>query len=227
MKFFIFCFCVAVSVLSCKQKEKVTIDKFTDTKVKDTVIKPSYADSVKADSLQKVFQAAANDTIVPGKSIGNIKLGATTAEAITAMGNPDSTNTAGTVMSWFFKPTGKTGDTSLNSITIFATSAKPDQSKIKHIRITSPYYKTTEKVSCGSTLTFIKMQYPDIKNNPSVFKNSQESEILVYYAINEGIAFEINEATKCAGITVHEPGKKVSEIYTSLYGGIVKTKKNR
>lgn len=230
MKLFIFCFSLAVSVLSCKQKQKVTIDKFTDTRVKDTIIKPTYADSIKADSLQKIFQAAANDTIVPGKSIGNTGLGATTGEVTAAMGKPDSTNSAGTLMSWFSKPTGKAGDTSLNSITVFASatpSAKAGEGKIKHIRITSPYYKTPEKVSCGSTLTFIKMHYPSLKNSSLAFKDKTGGDVLIYDAINDGIAFEINEATKCAGITVHEPGKKALEIYTSVYGGIVKTKKNR
>lgn len=71
------------------------------------------------------------------------------------------------------------------------------------------------------------MHYPSLKNSSLAFKDKTGSDVLIYDAINDGIAFEINEATKCAGITVHEPGKKALEIYTSVYGGIVKTKKNR
>jgi len=231
MKLFIFGFCLAATVCSCKQKDKVTIEKFTDTRVKDTIIKPSYADSIQADSLRKVFQAAANDTIVPGKSIGNIRLNETTAEVMAAMGNPDSSNSpAGTIMRWFSAPTGKGTDTSMNSITLYApgkSTAKGEEGKVKSIRVTSPYYKTAEKVSCGSTLTFIKMHYPSLKNSTLAFKDKTGSQVLIYDAVNDGITFEINEATKCAGITIHEPGKKASETYMSIYGEIVKMKKNR
>ena len=232
MKLIIFGLSLSLMVCSCKQKEKVTIDKFTDTKIKDTVIIPSYADSIKADSLKKVFQEALNDTIVPGKSIGLIRLNETAELAIKALGTPDSADadTKKAMLQWFSKPTGKGIDTTVNRITVFTTGnagSKVEAQKIKHIRVTSPFYKTAEKISYGSTLTFIKMHYPSLKNSSLAFKDKTGSEILVYDAINDGIAFEINEATKCAGITVHEPGKKASETYISIYGEAVKMKKNR
>lgn len=229
MKRFIFGLSLfALVYSSCKEKEKVTIDKFTDTMVKDTIIKPSVADSLTADSLQNAFKAAANDTIIAGKSIGNIKLGAALSEVILLLGNPDSTSSDSTTLKWFSKPTGKGIDTALNTIMVYTAAAtKTAAKKIKYIRVTSPHYKTPEKVSSGSTLTFIKMNFPAIKNNPLTYKDKNGTEVLIYDAVNDGIAFEINEATKCAGITVHEPGKKASETYISLNGEVAKSKKYR
>ena len=228
MKIFILGLCFAFLWYSCKQKEKITVEKFTDTAVKDTAIKPSFVDSAGADSLKKIFQEATNDTIFPGVSIGCIKLNQTTGDVIKALGQPDSSDAAmgKSLMKWFSKPTGKGIDTAVNSISVFSSSdfgSKDERRKIIHIRITSPYFKTPEHVGCGSTLTFIKMQYPAIKKATANFSDKTTGKtVQIYDEIKQGIAFEINEATKCIGITVHLPGKKAWESYFVEYGPLKK-----
>lgn len=220
--FFSFIWC------SCKQRNKTTVEKFTDTTIRDTVIKPSLVDSIAADSLKKVFQTAANDTILPGVSIGCIKLGQTTDDVIKALGRPDSSDAAmgKSLMQWFSKPTGKGLDTTVNSISGFSSSnmgSKDERRKISHIRITSPYYKTPEHIGYGSTLTFIKMQYPTLKKASASFSDKTTGKtVQIYDEVKQGIAFEINEATKCVGITVHMPGKKAWETYFAAYGDLKK-----
>ena len=228
MKILISILCGAFLWCSCYPKDKAIVEKFTDTAIRDTVIKPPLMDSVSIDSLKKVFEAASNDTISPGISIGCIKLNETTDEVLKTLGQPDSSDAAmgKSLMQWFSKPTGKGIDTAVNSISVFISSnigAKDEHRKITHIRITSPYYKTPEHVGFGSTLTFIKMQYPTLKKPAVTFSDKSTGKtVQIYDEVKEGIAFEINEETKCIGITVHLPGKKAWETYFVKYGVLKK-----
>ena len=224
MKTLLLGLCFSFFWCSCSQRDKTTVEKFTDTAIRDSVTKPALVDSIAVDSLKKAFQAAANDTIFPGISIGCIKLGQTANDIIKALGQPDSSDAAmgKSMMRWFSKPTGKGIDTAVNSISVFSSSnmgSKDERRRIIHIRITSPYYKTPEHIGYGSTLTFIKRQYPTLKKPTATFSDKSTGKtVQIYDEIKEGIAFEINEATKCAGITIHLPGKKAWETYFNEYG---------
>lgn len=225
--FSFFLFCMAV-IYSCKEQTKTTTEKFTDTAYKDSVrfvdAQKRSVDSLKTDSLTKAAIAASNDTITAGERVGRVFLNEATDAVINDLGQPDSADAAmgKTMLSWYTKPSGKGTDTAMNSTMIFAAmnaGAKDEVYKVKQIRITSPFFKTAQKIGCGSTVTFIKLQYPQLKKPNAVYRDKKTgTEIMLYDETDEGIAFEINEATKCVGITVHEPGKKAREIYSVIYG---------
>ena len=67
------------------------------------------------------------------------------------------------------------------------------------------------------------MQYPTIKKATASFSDKTTGKtVQIYDEVKQGIAFEINEATKCIGITVHLPGKKAWESYFVEYGPLKK-----
>ena len=214
---------IALSLFSCTQQTKTSTEKFTDTAVHDSVSKAG--DTTKKNISGATMPAAANDTIVPGKSIGHILLNERMDDVIRALGQPDSTDAAmGKSMSkWFSKPSKKGADTAIHSIIVFATTnfgGKDEASRVKHIRITSPFFKTAEGVGCGSTIAFIKMQYPTIKKAGASYTDRSGNTVLIYDDTNEGIAYEIDASTRCVGITVHARGQRAREVYNAEFGDV-------
>ena len=168
---------------------------------------------------------ATNDTIVPGKSIGHISLNETAEDVIRALGEPDARDAAmgKALLTWNSKPSMKGADTIVNSIEIFTATnfgAKNEASRVKQIRITSPFFKTSEHVSCGSTIAFIKLQFPELKKVTASYTDNAGNTIMIWDDTKTGISFEINEMTKCCGITVHKPGEKAREIYNAKFGDV-------
>jgi len=209
------------SFYSCNQKPRKGVLRSSNGAVVQNSIRVSGRDSVTSHAAV----SKANDTIVPGKSIGHISLGEKTNEVILAIGQPDSSDAAmgKQMLSWYSKQAKKDKDTAVNSIKIFAVTnfgGKDEASRVKQVRITSPFFKTEEGIGCGSTLTFIKTQYRDIRKASASYTDRSGSPVMIYDDIKEGIAFEIGSNTKCVGVTVHQPGHKAWEIYAASFGDL-------
>ena len=210
----------AFILFSCNQPTKTTVEKVTETTVKSDTA--TLKDTLTV-SKQLAPVSAANDTITPGKSIGHISLDEKTGEVIAELNKPDGEDAAmgKALLTWNSKPSMKGADTTVNSINIFTSTnfgAKDEASRVKHIRVTSAFFKTPEHAGCGSTIAFIKMQYPEIKKPAASYTDKAGKTVLIYDDIKTGIAFEINDATKCIGVTVHKPGEKAWETYISEFG---------
>ena len=210
-------------IFGCKEQTKTSKEKFTDTVVKDTTI---VHDTVKLAAATPAVNAA-NDTITAGKSIGHISLNEKSADVIKELGKPDAEDAAmgKAMLTWFSKPSGKDADTVKNSIIVYTTTnfgGNDEAPRVKYIRITSPFFKTTEGISCGSTIAFIKMKYPALKKPTASYTDKNGATVMLYDVKDEGIGFEINEATKCVGITVHKPNTNPWEILVPEFGDIKK-----
>ena len=213
---------IVLFLFSCTQKTNSRTDSVTDKTAGDTAHK-TLVDPAKKPALGATISSAANDTIVPGKSIGHILLNEKMDEVIKVLGQPDSADAAmGKSMSkWFSKPSKKGADTVIHSIIVFATTnfgGKDEASRVRHIRITSPFFKTAEQVGCGSTIAFIKMQYPEIKKPGASYTDRSGNTVMIYDDVKEGIAYEIDGSTRCIGITVHGRGQKARETYLAEFG---------
>ena len=209
---------IANSLYSCSDQTKTTTVKFTDTAVRDT-LSAAKINALKNDSVARLLQSlAANDSIVPGKSIGNISVEENAEEVIQALGQPDSAKdqTGSAVLSWYRNLPGNAADSNINSIKVLtkAISAKQEgTNRVKQIRITSSFFKTLGQAGIGSTIVFIKMQFPSLKKATGSYINNNGSTVTVYDAVKEGIAFEIGSLTKCIAIIVHKPGEKAAPLW--------------
>jgi len=209
---------LAFSICACNQKSKKSDIKLASAEIKDST-RVSGKDSVTSHAAV----SKANDTIMPGKSIGHISLDEKTEDVIQALGQPDSSDAAmgKQMLSWYSKPTKK--DTAVNSIKIFAAAnfgGKDEAARVRQVRITSPFFKTAEGIGCGSTIAFIKTQYKDIKKASASYTDRSGNPVMIYDDIKEGIAFEIGSNTKCVGVTVHPRGHKAWEIYAAEFGDL-------
>ena len=207
MKFFTFLvlpFCILL--FSCNQNVKEQTIIKSDSITKITVIALSAADSAKkADSTSKLVASLANDTIFAGDKIAQLMINQGFDEALQIMGDPAAADTSKNNLLLQWK------ENKIDTVQYFTTamfSNRKEGKKIKQISTTSPSFKTATQVGCGSTLAYIKVQYPTIKKATETYLNKAGKSISVYDEIKEGIAFETNEEGKCVLVSVHVKGQK-------------------
>ena len=207
MKFFTFLVLpVCIIIFSCNQNVKEQTIIKSDSIEKITVIPLSAADSAKkADSTTKLVASLANDTIFAGDKIAQLMINQGFDEALQIMGDPGAADTSKNNLLLQWK------ENKIDTVQYFTTamfSNRKEGKKIKQISTTSPSFKTATQVGCGSTLAYIKVQYPTIKKATETYLNKAGKSISVYDEIKEGIAFETNEEGKCVLVSVHVKGQK-------------------
>ena len=207
MKFFTFSVIpVCILIFSCSQNVKEQTIIKSDSIPKITVIALSSADSAKrADSTGKLVASLANDTIFAGDKIAQLMINQSFDEALQIMGDPAAADTSKNNLLLQWKAN------KIDTVQYFTTamfSNRKEGKKIKQISTTSPSFKTATQVGCGSTLAYIKVQYPTIKKATETYLNKAGKSIFVYDEIKEGIAFETNEEGKCVLVSVHVKGQK-------------------
>ena len=207
MKFFTFpLLLVCVILFSCSQNVKEQTIIKSDSIPKITPVALSSADSTKkADSTGRLIASLANDTIFAGEKIAQLKINQGFDEALQIMGDPAAADTSknNLLLQWAANKI----DTIQYTTTAFFSNRKEGK-KIKQISTTSPSFKTPTQVGCGSTLAYIKIQYPTIKKASQTYTDKDGKTISVYDEIKEGIAFETNDEGKCILVSVHVKGQK-------------------
>ena len=207
MKFFTF-IALPVSILffSCNQGVKEQTIIKSDSIPKKTAASLSSADSAKkADSTSKLIASLSNDTIFAGDKIAQLIINLGFDEALQIMGDPAAADTIknNLLLQW---KANKIDNVQYVTTALFNNSK--DGKKIKQISTTSPSFKTPMMVGCGSTLAYIKIQYPSIKKATETYTDKAGKTISVYDNLKEGIAFETNEEGKCVLVSVHVKGQK-------------------
>lgn len=188
---------IGICLISCSPKKEKAIESNTDS---DTVIKyipPEITDS-------KLH-------IVPGKSIGLTQLGQN-AETLASLGKSDFSDAAmGKAWATWYSKDGKKHE--LNIYTTYKDSEMKEK-VIRQIRITSPEFKTSDKIATGKSLNEIQKSFPKVKLAGKY--NANGKAVQLYDDADSGIAFEI-ENDSCIGIIIHETGKKVTDEYITLH----------
>ncbi len=190
---------------SCNQKTTNDNTSYTDITIIDSALKPLVVDSTAADSTKKLIEALAADTIFAGKGIGQLLLGQNFDEALQIEGDPYLVDTTKKTLMLQWKV--RSAD-SVQYYTIATFESTKSIKKIKQIATTSFNFKTQEQVGVGSTLAFIKVQYPTLKKAIQTVANKVHEQVTIYDDVKEGIAFEINGADKCTVVGIHTKGQK-------------------
>ena len=161
------------------------------------------------------FTLPASKAIVPGKSIGHLRIGATQAAAEKLGKEADGDcDIAQCWLTWYSKPSASRRSAIPAEIDVYTTlnSENPDQPRVQQIRVTSSYFKTKNGISVGSGFARIKRAYPRIKLIETYATKKTNGPIQIYSDIKGGIAFEIYRGREgkaavglCAAILVHSP----------------------
>lgn len=188
---------IGISLLSCSDKKASAVET---EKTSDSIVK--YVPPEITDRKQ---------LIIPGKSIGLTQLGQN-AETLSSLGKPDFSDAAmGKAWATWYSKDGQKKE--LNIYTIYKDSEMKEK-VIRQIRITSPEFKTSDKIATGKSLNDIQKSFPKVKLVGEYNPNGKTVQL--YDDADSGIAFEI-ENDLCIGIIIHEMGKKVTEEYITLH----------
>ncbi|WDF55064.1 hypothetical protein [Mucilaginibacter sp. KACC 22063] len=182
------------TMASCHHENKKYLHADTSNVSKDTLI-------------------GANQLIVPGKSIGKTYINENVDSVMDQLGKPQQSDAAmGAAMNtWMHKTDTATYQTDIYSHRNFGGKDE-STSRVKIIRVTSPWFKTVERIHNGSLLDSITKYYQ--ARYTANYANGTDT-LQIYDDIPQGIAFEVKQ-NKCAAILVHIP-KDSSASYISMH----------
>ncbi|HEY9257565.1 hypothetical protein [Chitinophaga sp.] len=153
-------------------------------------------------------------SIVPGKSIGQIKLEAP-AQSLAVLGKPDGGDAA--MMKawriWYSRKKDKSIDSS-HMLAVFTAMRTQDTQYVKQIRVNSPRFRTAKGVGAGSTIAAIKKAYPGVQLVQTYESANKARRIAVYEDTKTGIAFETSNSRSkkpvCSMVVVFDPGESAA-----------------
>lgn len=154
--------------------------------------------------------------IVPGKSIGQVKL-EWPRDSLSVLGKPDAGDAA-MMKSWNIWY-GRKGDKSVDSahiLAVFTAMRVADTQYVKQIRITSSMFKTDKNVGVGSSIATIKKAYPNLRLSKIYASANKKRRIAVYEDKQSGIAFETknprSRSAACTTVVVFDPGESAAAL---------------
>jgi hypothetical protein len=164
----------------------------------------------------KLAPVSAAQLIDPGKSIGLTHLGESLDSVTINLGKPDrgDAGMGAAFTTWFAKHDTLGYQTDIYSHRMMGDKDE-DASRVKLIRVTSPYFKTIQGAGAGLSLAEIGKHF-HVEHIADYIKGNDT--LKVYDDTKEGIAFEVNATGKCTGVSVHKP-KDASTGYLSLHPG--------
>jgi hypothetical protein len=151
--------------------------------------------------------------IVPGISIGQTTLNESAENIIKRIGKPDASDAAmgKSLSTWYAKHNTAGYQTQL----FFSRQMGVDEtSRVKQIRITSPWFKTAGALHVG---TPFKNLFANFKLSKVATYREKGTTYAVYDDENAGIAFETDDKDLCSGIIVHEPKTTVTANYAAFH----------
>lgn len=149
---------------------------------------------------QKSVSAA--QLIVRGKSIGQTKLNEDAKLVFQRLGKPDGGDAAmGKSLAVWYANHNPQGYQTQIFFSRQMGAADENVSRVKQIRVTSPYFKTVNGIGAGSTLKQIHASFK-VKKTASYKEKKQSFSV---YDTDKGIAFETAATGKCVGVIVYLP----------------------
>lgn len=195
---------IYVLLAGCADKEHASVD--TAVAVVDSVPVKTVAPEV-------------NLTVVPGRSIGNVKLGQD-SQTLGFLGPADLSDSAmgKSWQTWYSASGQVSGKSELNLFTTYKDK-KMDGKVVRQIRITSPDFKTESGIHTQTTFDDLQKLMPDLDyighfRNPGTTNNVE-----LYDAPDLGIAFEIENdgsSKRCIALIIHTAKQSVMEEYTTF-----------
>ena len=177
------------------------------------------ADSAAIQSSSSDRTVSPSQLIVPGHSVGHTYLNESTAAVEKRLGLADEGDAAmgKSLYTWYNRHDTTGFQTSIYSETKMGVD---DTSRVKQIRITSPWFMTSEGLGVNASLKNIIAAGYLVTKAASFVEHTHKVDL---YDTDKGIAFEIGaENELCSGIIIHEVSRPVSATYLPFHPGAQK-----
>ncbi|WP_266203154.1 hypothetical protein [Pontibacter kalidii] len=151
--------------------------------------------------------------ILPGESIGKIKIDMTGEKMTSILGQPDSTDAAmgKALLFWLDGP---------HYVAVYTVSdfgGTDERPKVKQVQVNSPRFQTPDSIGTGKTLAQIRQQYGNLKPL-AYYRNERQQQVYIYDAQQQGIAFEVLLPDSIlTAITIHPKGENLADTYLPLH----------
>jgi hypothetical protein len=147
--------------------------------------------------------------IVPGRSVGVIKLAANADSLIHVLGKPDAGDAAmrKAISTWYDHLDSSQPELSIYTSRDLAFDNPP--AIVKQIWVTSPGYKTVEGVGAGSSLPVIQRFF----NVESSKRAKIGNDSTTAYYDRKGIGFLVDHLQMCTGILIYPKGSVPPDSY--------------
>lgn len=165
---------------------------------------------------------AGTNAIVPGQSLGQLRLGEPASKAMAPLGKPASSDASMGRFWDVWKSHSKKSNYELDLLTIRDGSGL--HTFVEQVRVTSPWFKTRRGIHVGSRFSAVMAAFPKAHLlNPET--GLKYREVALYDDISQGIMFEFAAAkhgvpasAKCRAILVHPKRKSAMSEYSPFYG---------
>ncbi|MCX2741420.1 hypothetical protein [Pontibacter anaerobius] len=156
--------------------------------------------------------------IIPGESIGHIKLGMAAKTVSSILGKPDSGDAAmGKALSFWVSKQANEPQHYVAVYTVTDFGSEDETPRVQQVQVTSPQFLTTDSIGTGKSLPEIRQKYKKLKPL-AYFRNEQQQQVYIYNDREQGIAFEITTSDSlCTAITIHPKGENVTDTYLPLH----------
>lgn len=155
-------------------------------------------DTISETTVARITEEA---LVVPGESVGPIRLGQADSALLAQLGEPDYSDAAmgKAVLAWYMS-----NDSPGYPLSVFTARnmGNDETARIRQIRITSPYYTTSEGLCANSSLKQISAQY----HTEQVDTYEKDGQHYAIHDTKQGIAFEVDPNDSCIAIIVYAPG---------------------
>jgi hypothetical protein len=208
--------------VACTSKQKETEHKAPNTS--QTAAVPEDEKTLGTENTITAEEAITpTQQIIPGKSIGLIKLNEDAEVVHKLLGKPTTSNSGmgKSLQTW----TTKTADGKTQQISIFFSrnmGNADEKSRAKQIRIKDAAFKN--KANYATTETTLRSNISEAKKTITYTLPGFEKEFTIFDNVKTGIAFEFDPTGNVVAITVHEPGKPAFEIFSEVGSELKKIK---
>ncbi len=144
--------------------------------------------------------------IVPGKSLGKVRIGETFEQLHAQLGKPTADDIAmGRVINSWVSPHSRLD-------VLLRRRDDPDTFYVLDARTNSAFFHTADGLAVGSSVDAIRARFPDAQPvDVSMLPGKP-----VYDSVAHGIAFETDGAGHCTAIVVHVPRQAVRISYLAM-----------
>lgn len=163
--------------------------------------------------------------IVPGESIGRIRLGMFAPKLRDIMGQADSGDAAmGKSLQFWISKEGRQPRqyVAVYTVTNFDGTGSPPM--VQQVQVTSPHFRTSSGLGSGSTLAEIRKEFSQMEPL-AYYTNQKQQQVYIFDEQAQGIAFEITMPDSiCTAVTVHAKGTDVTGTYLPVHPNMTQAK---
>jgi hypothetical protein len=211
---------LAVAISSCQQnkapKSVDTIAENADTTVLDNAkVADTTAIEMPGDKPVPLAQL-----IVPGISVGQTAINEGSEVVHKKLGKPDGGDAAmGKSVSIWYANHDTTGY--ITQMYFSRDMGNDETSRVKQIRVTSPWFKVSNKIYAGMPFKIAESVYKLKKIATFEDKGGKRS---LYDDVKSGIGFEVDDKNMITGIVIHETGREATGTYLAFFPNLKRIK---